>query len=70
MNSPEGDSEVQVARALSALDAMATIWAAQFDIRRAVKAMMSLPDGEDRLIAFVKQAHMEGLYAGRISNDP
>lgn len=70
MSALAGDSdEAQVARALSALDAMATIWAAQFDIRMAVKAMMSLPDGEDRLIAFIKHAHVEGLYAGRISHE-
>jgi hypothetical protein len=54
-------------RALAALDAMATTWAAQFDIRSAVKTMMAKPDAHDRLIAFIKQAHVEGLYAGRTS---
>lgn len=58
------------ARAMSALDAMATLWAATFDLRLAVKSMMRLPDGEDRLVAFVKQGHAEGLYAGRTSHQP
>lgn len=55
-------------KAMAALDTMATIWAAQFDIRQAVAAMMKLPDGENRLIAFIKHAHAEGLYAGRTSH--
>ncbi|WP_371438341.1 hypothetical protein [Polaromonas sp.] len=59
--------QAKTSRAMAALDTMATTWAMTFDIRRAVKAMMSLPDGEDRLIAFIKQAHCEGLYAGRTS---
>lgn len=64
----KNSEQEQVARAMAALDAMATMWAAQFDIRAAVKAMMVLPDGEDRLIAFIKHAHAEGLYAGRMSH--
>lgn len=59
--------QAKTSRAMAALDTMATTWAMTFDIRKAVKAMMSLPDGEDRLIAFVKQAHCEGLYVGRTS---
>lgn len=66
---PAGD-EQKTARAMAALDAMATMWAATFDIRQAVKAMMSLPDGDDRLIAFIKQAHAEGLFTGRTSHPP
>ena len=57
----------KVAKAMAALDTMATMWAAGFDIRKAVNAMKSLPDGDDRLIAFIKQAHCEGLYSGRTS---
>lgn len=59
---------VKVDRAMAALDTMATVWAAQFNLRQAVQAMMTLPDGEERLIALVKQAHCEGLYAGRMSH--
>lgn len=54
-------------KAMAALDTMATVWAASFDIRKTVNVMKSLPDGTDRLIAFIKQAHCEGLYAGRTS---
>lgn len=68
-NTSQNKEQEQVARALAALDTMAAVWAAKFDIRRAVKVMMSLPDGEDRLIAFIKQAHVEGLYEGRTSHD-
>lgn len=57
----------KTARAMAALDAMATSWAMTFDIRQAVKAMMALPDGDDRLI---KQDHAEGLYAGHMSRQP
>lgn len=64
-STPQTDEDQKTARALAALDAMATTWAATFDIRKAVEAMASLPDGTDRLIAFVKQAYCEGLYAGR-----
>lgn len=60
----------KTARAMAALDTMATIWAASFDIRQAVHAMVRCQDGEDRLIAFIKQAHAEGLYAGRMSREP
>lgn len=67
--SASGDEE-KTARAIAALDTMATIWAATFDIRKAVKSMTLLPDGEDRLIAFIKQGHVEGLYAGRTSHEP
>lgn len=68
-NAPSLTEEQKTARGMAALDTMATVWAAGFDIRGAVKAMMSLPDGEDRLIAFVKQAHVEGLYEGRTSHN-
>ena len=63
----EGE-QAKTERALAALDAMAALWAAGFDIRTGVRAMMSKPDGEDRLIAFIKQAYCEGLYAGRMSH--
>ena len=66
MNDQTAEAE-KVAKAMAALDAMATVWAASFDIRQAVCAMKSLPDGDDRLSAFIKQAHCEGLYAGRTS---
>ena len=56
-------------RAMSALDTMATTWAMSFNLREGVKAMMSLPDGEDRLIAFIKHCYGEGLYEGRTSHD-
>ena len=57
----------KVAKAMAALDAMATMWAASFDIRQAVRAMKSLPDGDDRLIEFIKHSYAEGLYSGRTS---
>lgn len=57
-----------VKKALAALDTLATVWAAGFDLRGAVRAMRALPDGEDRLIAFVKQAWCEGAYEGRTSH--
>lgn len=63
LSNDPGD-KIKTYRALAALDTMATVWAAQFDIRRAVRAMISLPDGDDRLIAFIKHAHAEGLYDG------
>jgi hypothetical protein len=65
MPTPQESEATQ--RAIAALDAMATTWAAQFDIRKAVATMMDAPDAQDRLIAFIKQAHVEGLYAGRTS---
>lgn len=64
------DEKLRIARAMAALDSMAATWAAAFDIRQAVKAMMLQPDGEDRFIAFIKQGHCEGLYIGRTSRKP
>lgn len=64
------EEQAQIDRAMAALDAMATTWAAGFDLRGAVRAMMALPDGEQRLIDFIKHAHGEGLYAGRMSPRP
>ena len=66
----ENQADKQTIRAIAALDTMATTWAATFDIRKAVKAMISLPGGEDRLIEFVKQGYSEGLYTGRVSHKP
>ena len=57
----------KVAKAMAALDTIATIWAASFDIRQAVHAMKLLPDSDDRLIAFIKHSYAEGLYSGRMS---
>lgn len=68
--SAKQDDAQKTARAMAALDAMAATWAMTFDIRQAVSAMMRCPDGEDRLIAFIKQGHAEGLYAGRTSREP
>ena len=62
--------EQKTARAMSALDAMATCWAATFNIREGVNAMMNLPDGEDRLIAFIQHSYSEGLFVGRTSRVP
>lgn len=55
-------------RAMAALDTMATTWAMSFNLREGVKAMMALPDGEDRLVAFIKHCYGEGLYEGRTSH--
>jgi len=57
-------------RAMAALDTMATTWVMSFKLREGVKAMMALPDGEDRLVAFIKHCYGEGLYEGRTSHDP
>lgn len=46
---------------------MAAVWAAQVNLRAAVRAMLVLPDAEDRLVQFTQQAHAEGLFAGRTS---
>ena len=54
-------------RALAALDSMATVWAAKVGLREAVRAILATSDREDRLVAFIKQAHAEGLYEGRTS---
>lgn len=62
------DEKQKTERAMAALDTMATIWAMSFNLREGVKAMMALPDGEDRLIAFIKHCYVEGLYEGRISH--
>jgi hypothetical protein len=58
----------KTARAMAAVDAMATTWAMTFELRRAVNAMMRLPDGEDRLVSFIKQSYAEGLFVGRTSH--
>lgn len=68
--STEQDNAQKTARAMAAVDAMAATWAMTFDIRQAVNAMMRLPDGEDRLIAFIKQGYGEGLFVGRTSREP
>ena len=68
MPAGELSNEQKTVRAMAALDTMATIWAAGFDIQEAVKSMMHLPDGEARLIAFIKQGYAEGLYIGRTSH--
>ena len=57
----------KTARALAALDTMASLWAVKVNARNAIRLMMSLPDAEDRILAFVTQAHAEGLYEGRTS---
>lgn len=65
------DAEQQkIDRAMAALDAMATVWAATFGLRAAVRSIMTRADSEIRLIEFIKHAHAEGLYAGRSSHDP
>lgn len=66
MNNKTTEAE-KFAKAMAALDTMATVWAASFDIRQGVLTMKSLPDGTDRLIAFIKHSYAEGLYAGRTS---
>lgn len=55
-------------RALAALDAMAETWAAKVGLRQAVRSILEKPDCENRLIEFIKQAHVEGLYKGRTSH--
>lgn len=57
----------KTARALAALDTMASLWAIRVGARNAIRLMMSLPDAEDRLVAFLTHAHAEGLYEGRTS---
>lgn len=57
----------KTARALAALDTMASLWAIKVGARNAIRLMMSLPDAEDRILAFLTQAHAEGLYEGRTS---
>lgn len=63
------DEQQKTERAMAALDTMATTWAMSFNLREGVKAMISLPDGEDRLMAFIKHCYAEGLYEGRTSID-
>lgn len=57
----------KTARALAALDTMASLWAIRVGARNAIRLMMSLPDAEDRILAFLTHAHAEGLYEGRTS---
>jgi hypothetical protein len=54
-------------RAMAALDTMATVWAAQINLRHAVQVFLGCRDAEDRLVEFIKHAHAEGLYLGRTS---
>ena len=64
----EREAADPVARALAALDAMATIWAAQTGLRVNLRVLLQSPDMEQRMFDFVKQAYAEGLYAGRASH--
>jgi hypothetical protein len=62
-------SEAQKAqRAVAALEAMAATWAASVGVRASVQTMLQKPDSEARIVAYIQQAHMEGLYEGRISH--
>lgn len=63
--------DLQVAQALAALDTMATVWAAKVGLRDMVRLIMlrQMPDCEDRLVALLKQAHVEGLYAGGVAQE-
>ncbi len=65
---PQEHEQQTVQRAMAALDTMATVWAAQVNLRFAVEAFLKCPDAADRLCAFIKHAHAEGLYAGRMSH--
>lgn len=58
-------------KALAALDAMATIWAAKIDLPSLVRAVLAAPadSQQEKLTALVKQAHVEGLYEGRTSHE-
>lgn len=58
-------------KALAALDTMATIWAAQTNLPRLVRAVLAAPADmrQEMLTALVKQAHVEGLYEGRTSHE-
>lgn len=58
----------KTARALAALDTMASLWAIKVGARNAIRLMMSCPDAEDRILAYLTQAHAEGLYEGRMSH--
>jgi hypothetical protein len=66
---PQAQSESEaVSLAIATLDTMATIWAAGFDVRKAVRAISRAPDAEDRMIKFLKAVYGEGLYEGRTSH--
>jgi hypothetical protein len=58
-------------RAMAALDTMAALWAEKINLRDMVQVILSRSaEGmEDRVIGLAKQAHIEGLFAGRESND-
>lgn len=60
--------EQKAQRAMAALEAMAATWAASVGVRRDVQTMLQKPDAEGRLVAYIQQAHMEGLYEGRMSH--
>lgn len=62
-----GKEQEKTQRALAALDAMAETWAAKIGLRQAVRSILENPDSENRLVEFIKQAHVEGLYEGRTS---
>jgi hypothetical protein len=61
MTSPQ---DPKTAKALAALDTMAAVWAAKINARHAIRLMLACPDAEDRISAFVQQAHAEGLFEG------
>ena len=49
-------------RALDALDSMAAEWVDEADIREMAATIALKPDRVDRIVAFVKQAFVEGAY--------
>lgn len=56
--------DAKTVKALAALDTMAAMWAAKVNARQAVRAMLACPDAEHRLMAYLQQAHAEGLFEG------
>jgi len=60
-------TERQVAQALFALDVMADEWAENTNLRALVRPCCSTDETADKLVGLMKQAWVEGAYAGRIS---
>lgn len=64
---PSGDRltpDQRHARSLAALDQMAGVWADAAGLTRAVAVMLTHDDRESRIEAFIKQAFVEGAWAG------
>lgn len=60
-------TERQVAQALFALDAMADEWAESTNLYAMVRANVLTDESASKLVTLMKQAWVEGAYAGRIS---